>query len=401
MKKTLLLFVSALLSLVLFFISCQKELSIENLVTSGGTAKYSFDGGTGACTGIIVSGSFTAGTAVTSANTATISVNVDSIGSYIISTNTINGVSFSGSGDFTNTGPQTITLIASGTPKTAGTFNFTPGANSCTFSITVAPASGGSSGAAIYSLNGGTSVCTGAVINGTFTAATATSSANTVVLNVKVDQVGTYAISTNSLNGIKFSGTGSFITTGAQTVTLAASGTPTAAGTFTYTPGANGCTFNVSVGTGGTGGTGNFLRCKINGVLTNFNKGLIGYYVTPPNSGIPYSISIQGKNSTIANSIEELWVNASNPTAPTTGAYSNLTFASNMTDRGCQVALYPTGFPNLYWGSSAFNANTFTVNVTSVSTSGATGTFQGTIYENNGGGPATKNVTEGEFKITF
>ena len=64
-------------------------------------------------------------------------------------------------------------------------------------------------------------------------------------------------------------------------------------------------------------------------------------------------------------------------------------------------SLYPTGFPNLYWGSSALTSNTFSVSVTSVNASGATGTFQGTIEETNGLGPATKKVTEGEFKITF
>jgi hypothetical protein len=80
-----------MLSLVIiFFVSCQKEVSDENLVTSGGTAKYSFDGGAGICTGIIVSGNFIAGTAVTSSNTATVTVNVDSVGSYIIATNTVN-----------------------------------------------------------------------------------------------------------------------------------------------------------------------------------------------------------------------------------------------------------------------------------------------------------------------
>lgn len=400
MKKRFFLSVSIPLLLILSFVSCQKEISIDNLITTGGTAKYSFDGGTGTCTGVSVSGSFTAGTAVTAANTATISVKVDSIGSYIISTAIVNGVSFSGSGNFTNTGLQTITLTASGTPTVAGTYNFAP-PNGCTFSVTVAANNGGASGTAIYSLNGGSSACTGAVVNGTFTAGTATSSANTVVLNITVDKVGTYTISTNTVNGIKFTGAGSFTTTGTQTVTLTASGTPATSGTFTFTPGSNGCTFNVSVGTSSGGGTGNFLRCKINGVLTNFNKGLIGYYVTPPGPGIPYSISVQGKNSTVANSVEELWVNAANPTAPTTGTYNNLTIASGATDRGCLIGWYPTGFPNLYWGSSALNANTSTVNITSVNTSGATGTFQGTIYESNGLGPATKIVTEGEFKITF
>ena len=93
--------------------SCQKELSIENESKGGGTAQYSFDGGTASCTGAILSGTFTAGTPVTAANTVTLSVTVDSVGSYIISTGTISGVSFSGSGVFTSTGVQNITLAGS------------------------------------------------------------------------------------------------------------------------------------------------------------------------------------------------------------------------------------------------------------------------------------------------
>lgn len=401
MKKAFLLSVSFALGLSLFFVSCQKEVSIEK----GGTAKYSFDGGTGSCTGAILSGAFTAGTPVTSANTVTLSVTVDSVGSYTISTDTVNGISFSASGDFNSTGVQNIILAASGTPAAAGISNFTPGDNGCTFSVTVAANTGGSGGTATYSLSGGISSCTGALVAGTFTAGTATSSGNTVVLNVTVDKVGTYNISTNSVNGITFTRTGSFTTTGAQTITLTASGTPTSAGTFAFKPGANGCSFDVTVaGSGGGnpgGGSGNFLKCKINGVLTNFNVKLGGLYVVPPSAGIPYGVTVSGTNSDVAGSKEELWVSVSNPTAPNTGIYNNKTFSSGATDRGCGIGLYPTGFPNLYWGSSAFNANTSSVNISSVTTSSAAGTFEGTIYEQNGLGPSTKLVTQGEFKITY
>ena len=308
MKKSLLPSISFALLLSFVFISCGKELSNENFPVSGGTARYSFDGGTASCTGATLSGTFTAGTPASTANRVTLSVNVDSVGSYIISTNTINGISFSGSGVFTSTGIQDITLTASGTPASYGTFDFVPGANGCTFNVTVNSSGGGSGGG---------------------------------------------------------SGSG-------------------------------------GGGSGGGGGTsGNFLRCKIDGVLTNFNTGLVGYYVPPPFAGIPYSISVQGKNSDVAGSLEEFWVSVTNPTSPTTGAYKNRTFTTGATDRGSQVIFYPTGFPNLYWGSSAFKANTSVVNISSVSTSAAAGTFSGTIYDTNGGGTATKQVTAGEFKITF
>jgi len=394
-------FVPALITALLFFLlSCQKESSFERELTS----RFSFNGGTASCTGATVSGTYTASTPVTAENKVTLNVVVDSVGPYAVYSDTINGLSFSGTGVFTGTGAQTITLFATGTPGVSGIYNFTPVADGCTFSVTVNANSGGSGGTAAYSFTGGTSSCTDAVVSGTFTAGTATSSANTVTLKIMVNTVGTYDISTNTVNGIKFSGSGSFASTGAQTVILTASGTPSAPGSAAFTPGSNGCTFNVAVnspGGGPTGGSGNYLRCKIDGVLSNFNTSLVGYYVVPPSAGIPYSISIRGKKSDVAGSPIELSVSASNPTAPTTGTYNNMTFSSGTTDRGCQVSWSPTGFPNPFWGSSALNANTFTVNVSAVSTSGATGTFAGTIYETNGIGPGVKQVTEGEFKITF
>lgn len=149
MKKRF-LFIPFILLLSLLYVSCEREISFENNGvpgtingggSAGGTAQYDFEGGTAACTGATLSGTFTAGTAVTAANTVTLDVTVDSVGSWIVTTSTVNGVSFSGSGTFTATGSQSITLKATGTPITAGTFNFTPGgADGCAFSVTVAAA---------------------------------------------------------------------------------------------------------------------------------------------------------------------------------------------------------------------------------------------------------------------
>lgn len=398
--------VSFTLFISILLYSCQKEGSLEKNSNRGGTAVYSLNGGSASCTGAVVSGSFTTGVAATSANSVTIGVTVDSIGTYSIATSTINGLTFSGSGIFTNTGAQDIILTASGTPAAAGSFDFTPVPGGCSFSVNVASGNGGASGTAAYTFGGGTSSCTDPLINGTLTAGTVSSTGNNVVLKVTVNTIGTYTISTNAANGISFVGTGTFTTTGEQTVTLTASGTPVAAGTFNYIPGINGCSFNVTVQNpgsipGGGSGSGNFLRCKINGVLKNFNASLVGYYIIPPNAGIPYSITAQGKNSDVQGSTEELWVSVSDAKSPTTGLYKNLTISSNATDRAGSVAFYPTGFPNLFWGPGVFNENAVTVTVTTVTANSATGTFQGTISEQNGIGPATRAVTEGAFKISF
>jgi hypothetical protein len=71
-------------------------------------------------------------------NTVSINVNVTSIGAYSITTGTVNGISFSNSGNLNVTGPQTVTLLGSGTPLAPGAYNYTANGNpgSCDFSVT-------------------------------------------------------------------------------------------------------------------------------------------------------------------------------------------------------------------------------------------------------------------------
>ncbi len=236
---------------VFIFTACQKEYSVETGASPvGGTAIFTFDGGTGNCTGAVVGGSYIAGVAVGSGNTVTLSVKVDSAGTYIVSTNTVSGVKFSGAGTFTSTGIQTITLSASGTPTSSGVLNFTPGTTGCTFNVTVSAANGGSSGTASFTYSGGTANCTGAVLAGVYTAGTALTVANTVKLQVSVDTIGTYTISTAVVNGIAFTGSGTFTATGVQTITLTGTGTPVAAGAFDFSPAINACKFSVTVDSG-------------------------------------------------------------------------------------------------------------------------------------------------------
>jgi len=108
----------------------------------GGPAVYTLNGAPGACSGAITAGTYTAGTALTSANQVTVNVTVATIGTYNITTNTSNGMTFSAAGTFTTTGTQPVVLVGSGTPATAGAFNFTAtaGVSTCTFSITVVAA---------------------------------------------------------------------------------------------------------------------------------------------------------------------------------------------------------------------------------------------------------------------
>lgn len=393
MKKQFLFF-PFILFFAIFFTGCEKEYSLENGGNAPGgpePAEYTFNGGTGVCTGAVIEGTFKVGTATTSANRVILAVMVDSVGTYNIITSTVNGVSFSGSGTFTATGAQTITLTASGTPATAGDFNFTAGAGGCSFTITVVPNSGSSGGTAVYTFDGSPASCSGATVNGTYTAGTATGAANTVVLNVTVTTVGTYNISTTADNGITFSGNGTFTTTGAQTVTLTATGTPAAQGDFNFTAGAAGCIFSVTVAPGASSGT-DFIRCKIDGVDKTFNDGAIAADLF----GI---ITINGTENAAANNTGNITFVLSNLSTlvVTPGTYPNLpsgptnlsvtTYipdASNSSDPG--------------WNSST-TTQSFNVVVTSITANRIEGTFSGTLFDNGGAGSNTKTVTNGQFSV--
>jgi hypothetical protein len=237
------------LTVVLFFASCEKELSAENGSSAGsqsGTAVFTWEDGTGECISATVEGDYKKGVALNATNLVIIQVNVVQTGTYTITSSSANGVVFSISGSFTTTGPQTVELIGSGIPQEAGVYAFGPGTASCSFRITFT-AGGSSGGTASFTLNGTPGNCVSPPINGDYIKGAALTSTNTVALAVNVTAIGTYSISTNALNGISFSGSGTFTATGAQTITLTGSGTPAAAGIFNYIPGANGCSFGVTV----------------------------------------------------------------------------------------------------------------------------------------------------------
>ncbi len=107
------------------------------VVAPGPPATYTIAGAGSSCTGSTVSGTYNAGTALTSSNTATIQVSVTVLGSYNITTTTTNGYSFSGAGTFTTLGTQSVVLTGNGTPTAAGTDGFTAGTSGCTFNVTI------------------------------------------------------------------------------------------------------------------------------------------------------------------------------------------------------------------------------------------------------------------------
>jgi len=227
--------------------TCTFDITVVGSAT--GTAVFTLGSGVGgACTGATAGGVYTVGTTLTPANTLTVQVNVTTLGTYSIGAASTSGFLFSGTGLFSTLGLQNVTLTGSGTPTTAGNAAVavvTPALSSCTFNITVLPVV---TVPAVYTFDGGSGICTNFVLAGTYTINTAVTAANTVTLNVTVTTPGTYTITTNTVNGMFFTKTGTFTTAGNNTVVLNASGTPTAAGNATfYANGTSNCNFTVNV----------------------------------------------------------------------------------------------------------------------------------------------------------
>jgi len=234
--------------LIAIVLSCQKEKSFER-----GSAKLSSgslqSGTTGDCLGNIVTGTYKKDTALNSTNYVDVKVDVIAAGIYSISTDTINGFYFSAFGTFGATGVNTVRLQGSGTPAAGGTniFTVTYDSTQCTFSITTL--TGGTGGTSVFTLAGSPSACTGATVQGIYTAGIATNSTNTATIQVDVTTAGTYSIATSAVNGITFAASGSLSSTGTQTITLISNGTPTASGSFDIpiSIGSSSCSFQLTV----------------------------------------------------------------------------------------------------------------------------------------------------------
>jgi hypothetical protein len=110
---------------------------------------------------------------------------------------------------------------------------------------------GTSSGTSLFVMAGAPDNCLTPSINGVYHAGTALDGTNTVTLLINVTTIGTYTIATATTNGIYFSATGTFTTTGIQSVTFQGQGIPIATGTYNFMAGANGCVFAVVVQSGG------------------------------------------------------------------------------------------------------------------------------------------------------
>jgi len=219
-------FIAVLALYMLFTFSCKREYSFEG----GDGAIYSFVGAPDSCIAAVVQGNFYEGIPVDSSNAVQLMVHVSRGGTYDISTDPVNGLGFSLSGSFTDTGTQAIVLPAKGVPGTSGTFEVKiPGDNGCYFAVTVAPPQ-----PAAYALEGAPTDCTGTYIQGIYIAGETITDVNAVTVSVEVLTPGAYSITTDSANGFYFADTGYFINAGKQQVVLQGHGNAHAAGLFYF-----------------------------------------------------------------------------------------------------------------------------------------------------------------------
>ena len=241
------------LSFALFFLligifSCKKEESLENskIGTSSGSLQAN---ATNECLPKTLQGAYVAGVSLANTNFIEVDIDVAAVGSYFITTDTLNGYYFSGSGEFSNTGINTVRLAGKGKPLASGNDFFTVSfdATSCNISVAVLPATAG--GPAAFTLQTSGTTCMDAAVTGNYTKGVVLNSTNKVNIKVNVTIIGSYSITTVATNGMTFSASGSFTTTGIQTVALTGAGTPVNSGAISVplTVGPTTCSFTVNV----------------------------------------------------------------------------------------------------------------------------------------------------------
>ena len=231
--------------------------------------------------------------------------------------------------------------------------------------------------------------CTGAVIAGKYAPGLALTSANTMTVTVNVTVAGDYSVKTNTVNGISFSGGGTFTVTGSQNVILAGTGTPLAAGSYNYDISGGGGTCQVSVVTKLPG----VITCNLNGIPYDFSLNAKASLVY--NAGI--NLKVYGRQVPSASTGFEVWIQHPTIKPLTTGTYH-----VNMS--GFYVKGQYTDAVYNYWmgvTKTTTQTNPFTVVITKVSATEVEGTFSGKIIEKAATGPGYKTVTEGYFHVAF
>jgi hypothetical protein len=240
--KTILSTLSVAVALPVVLFSCQKEIHFD-LISEGELVRDASNN----CKPIIVNGSFISGNDLNVTDHLEVEAHFTAIGSYTIATDTVNGYSFKAEGNAKDTGFVNITLSGTGKPIHAGSdeFHIRYRNSTCTASIFVLDGASTAS----FTLLGSPNSCMIDTVIGGYIKGIAADTSSHVIVSVNVTTPGTYAIHTGTVNGYGFFTTGTFSSTGVQTISLVASGTPLDAGTdlFTLNAGSSTCRFSINV----------------------------------------------------------------------------------------------------------------------------------------------------------
>jgi hypothetical protein len=113
--------------------------NVEVTVQQTVIADYTLTGSPNACSNVQVMGSYQKDKILNGTNTVVVDVNVTNPGDYEIHTDTLDGISFSVTGHFTQAGAQQVTLLGSGTPTTPQNLQFQikGSSSTCSFPLVV------------------------------------------------------------------------------------------------------------------------------------------------------------------------------------------------------------------------------------------------------------------------
>ena len=250
---------------------------------------------------------------------------------------------------------------------------------------------GGNGGVIVLPTTTYTINCSSPVIAGTYRVGTAASSFNTVRISATSTGAGTFNITTPVVNGVSFNGIGNFAGAATQSIVLTASGTPTAAGPFSYnaiaSTGGSNCNFLIDYGSSSTNPV-QFITATVDGVATAFNSSISAYYdvmtskylfygQTPSGISVNFAIGNQSVPAGIYN------VNGS--------IYLSFYYINSIS--GAYVAQTGNNNPTPTFSVTLNNSLTPTMHTT------VTGSFTGALKENTNG--QVIQITNGAFSVNF
>lgn len=378
--------------------SCQKETSFERSKEIGhGSLRSDISG---ECLPKTVEGVFLTGKVLSASNLLQVDIDVSSIGSYKISTDTVNGYYFEAGGSFSSAGINTVNFMGKGTPVSTGTNIFTIHFDStvCVIEVTVSPANGGSP--AVFVLQGSPNSCMNAAVMGNYGKDVALNSSNKVDIEVNVTNIGTYNISTVATDGMTFASTGTFTATGAQRITLNGSGTPLNTGLFAIpiTVGGSSCSFPLTVNASST-------SLPTSTYFWKFTEAGFGYQGAVSIADAQLVIS-----ATPVGTLSILTFTGTTSTGDTVvnivltdfggGINKNEVYTTSSSITNPAVVLVNDFGGVLYEASPSTAGANISVKITNLNAAAKTveGTFTGTAKSGSG---VIKTITAGQFKVQY